>query len=295
MGFQWCLGVVVIALSSVVVADPLPADEKVSFSLALSVEHERQRFDDEDADITTVSMGPAVYWGDWSLMMDLPWQTISGEQFVVAGQVNESALCQQLNQLSALQQQRLSQRRSNLASLLTSCAAQNASGVTDQSVSGLGDLSVYLSTGKLLSDNSVWYGQLTAGYKDDNGDVDQGLGSGTQELLLDISLNAQAGDWRAAWVVGYTAIIGGESQDYYDNYPYVSADVSVELVSWLRVGMRASWEQASTEWSDDVNSIAAYGRLSINKQWQMRVMLTDYLNTVGYPEQAVSAALSFYY
>lgn len=298
-GFKGVLAGALIVLSMAAAAEQSAmtetGDGAASYSLALSVEQEQQRFESETTDITTVSFDPAAHWGDWSLMADLPWQSISGEQFVVGGQVSESALCQQLNQLSVLQLQRLSQRRSNIATLAANCAAQSANTETSQTVSGFGDLAIYLSTGKILGDNQVWYGQLTAGYKHDNGDVDKGLGSGTQELLFDISLNAQTGRWRATWVAGYTAIIGGESHEYYDNYPYVSADVNAELASWLRLGVSASWEQASTEWSDDVSSMTAYARVSINEQWGVQLRLIDYLDTVGYPEQAVSAALSFYY
>lgn len=275
-------------------SNPTDSAVDVSAGMTLYAERQHQSFDNQSADIDTVALDPYLQFGNWTLSADIPWQQIDGDYFVNNNQPTVPNVCLQIAGLNAQQLTAFINRRPNGQALVDYCAAAvNTSDSSSQKVSGLSDITTYLGYGDLLDQQGLWYGMIVVGVKWDNADTDEGLGSGTQDLIIQGSANADNGVWIGTLVVGYNAIIGGELESAYDDYVYGSADIAARVGSVVKLGGRAEWQQAASDYSDDVSSVELYVVVAPLADLQLRLSATDYLDTEGYPDTEISGSVSY--
>ena len=268
----------------------IPASEP-RFGLGVHYDHEYQRFDETHATIDTVSVAPWVRWSDVVVSLDLPWQEVDGEYYVNGSQANAPRICEQLASLTPLQLQIFINRREKGQTLVDYCAQFNVSTLHD-SASGWGDAGIVVSRGLFLDRKRVWYGVMTLGYTDDNGDWEQGLGSGTQDVLMEFMLNGDSGQAYVSVIGGYQKIVGGDLEDAYNNYGYVQIDTALHCNAFIDLGAFTEWQQAASDWSDDVSSVALYVRINPTKTVQWQLIAKDYLDTENYPDYTISSRIS---
>lgn len=266
----------------------------LTYGLSMYTEQQHQKFNSSSADITTLAINPYVLLGNWSLSVDIPWQKISGDYFVNNFQPSTPFICQQLGNLNAAQLNSFLAAKPKFQSAYKLCNTLTTNTTqTDGDVSGISDISSYLSYGKPLDQNNIWYGMLTMGFKWDNGDIENGLGSGTKDILFEASVNAIKGIWISTFSAGYNAILSGEDKDNYENYGYLTTDLAVRAGEIVKLGSQLEWQQAASDFTDDISSIAIYITASPFEKLQLRLMLTDYLDTSGYPEQEIKGSMIF--
>lgn len=301
--------ITIFLCSTIVLSVPFANAQKnadVDWGMDLRIEREHQSFNNTDADLNTLSVQPYVQIGSWDLSLTLPWQKIDGEYFVNGFQPTPPGICGQLSSLNTLERQLLLNNGRVTGDQLEYCDNQlEESAVVEDSVSGIGDISLFARYARPLDAEGVWLGSLGLGYKLDNGDEETGIGSGTRDTTLDLSLSAQSGKWIGFLSAGYVWISGGiaytepgetegEVIRYgYDNYAYASIDGGYKVTDRLTFGVSGNTQQAYIPGGDDVKWLTAYANLRFYEKFRLRAYLNDYLDVAGYPEQEFGASLSY--
>lgn len=281
-------------------------ESAIDWGMDLRIQREHQDFDDADAQLNTLSLQPYMQVENWDISLNLPWQQIDGEYFVNGFQPTPSRICERLSSLSFLQRQVLLNRGRITNEQLNYCDNQNAEPeVVDSSVSGMSDVSLMARYAMPLDQDGVWLGSLGLGYKWDNGDKNNGIGSGTRDTTLDVSLSGLHGKWIGFVSVGQVWISGGvaysevdetndEVIDYgYDDYTYATLDGGYKFTDWLTLGARANIQQAYIAGGEDVKWLTAYANFRFYEKFRLRTYVNDYLDVAAYPEQEFGASLSY--
>jgi hypothetical protein len=257
----------------------IASDGETDFGIDVRAQREHQEFEDSSADIDTVSLQPWLQVGNWNFSLDVPWVHAKGEYFVVGGaQPSPKYVCQASS--AFLQEHpRLARYVSNTCTPTTT----TSSGSHDEQ--GVGDITVFTHYGNALDDAGIWVGSAGLGYKADSGDVEKGLGSGTQDLMAEGVLGANLGKFSATAVVGYAWIVGGDAEEFADDYAYASLDLAVKPLQWLALGINWDFQQAYVPDGDDVQSIGVYVGFRPIDHLSLRLYGKDYRDTAGYPDK----------
>lgn len=268
--------------------------EELRVGLDISTEYLRQQFDDADAEIETVALLPYLQFGNWELSLDLPWQHIEGDYFVNGRYPALANFCSGVTSMTQLQQLQLIRSGELTARQIYFCNNNPdlaGSEVSDE-VSGYGDATLYLNYAVPLDAAAQWFGSATLGYKHDNGNVDDGLGSGTQDVIGELAL---AGNFEWASVVasaGYVTIANNDTGLDYDDYLYGAVDLGLHPLQALTLGGRFDYQQVSAEQFDDIESVTIYLRWRVLELLSVRLFNTDYLDVTGYPEREYGGSVT---
>lgn len=268
-------------------------DNKLSVGAGINADYEYQDFDESSADISTLSFNPYVQWDLWSLSLDISWQHIDGDVFVNNNQVNAPGVCDRLPTLTRAQMFVLS-RRDNGQALIDYCA-QFIADEPKATYSGVGDLSVYLNKGFFIDQGRYWYGSMLLGYTSDNGDWEEGLGSGTRDVIAEGLINADNGLAYATLNIGRQFIVGGDLEAQYNDYWYGQLDAALRINPFVELGSFYEWQEAASDYSDDVSSVALYLLLKLTESFRLRLTGTHYLDVSGYPDYTVNMHASYYF
>ena len=150
---------------------------------------------------------------------------------------------------------------------------------------GIGDITAFVHYGMPLDDRGIWLGSVGLGYKADSGDVDEGMGSGTRDVMAEGILGAGIGKFNATAVAGYTWIVGGDAEEGTDDYAYATLDLSVKPLQWLALGVSWDYQQAYVEVGDNAQWFTAYVGFKPLDSLRVRLYSKDYRDTVGYPDK----------
>ena len=137
-----------------------------------------------------------------------------------------------------------------LVALCNVLASTNTASSGD-SVSGWGDVSVYLgydlpldSLNANSAKQGAWYLSGFVGYKFDNGEQRDSLGSATQEVIAGSSITYSGERYRASLAVDYAVVVGGEYQALYDDFGSFAAATGYRLQQNVWLGVEVLWQQA---------------------------------------------------
>ncbi len=282
LGAAWCLGLMCnIAL----------ADSDFEPGIDISVEREHQVFSNDSANANTVDIAPNLQYGHWDFSLDAPW--ISAD----ANYVNNkfpSRVVTTCDKVSQYTNYALKHPHSRIAKILSAC---DAAGVvpSGDTVSGLSDVTAFAHYGMLLDDQGIWLLSVGAGYKFDNGDADNNLGSGTRDTLLEASLGASYGWFSGSATGGYAFVDGGDITVDSSHYNYASLDLDVTPWRWLTLGCAVDYAQSYIATTADVTKVTAYVKF---KPWQhvrFKIYTRDYGSAEGYPDREYGGSLSLVY
>jgi hypothetical protein len=268
------------------------------YGLDISAERGHQVFNDSSANLDTVSLQPYLQVDNWSFSLDIPWQRATGDQFVNNNfQPTPKYLtkilsnCDKFAAAKPAQKQWLAKKYPSIANTLnTQCQPSTQ---TDNEVSGLSDVTAFVHYGMPLDAQGIWVGSIGVGYKADNGDVDNGLGSGTSDAKLEGSLSATFGKFTGTVLAGYDTVLGGDEADFVDNYAYASVDLAVHPLNWLTLGANWDYQQAYVSFADDVQSVSAYVGVKPLDNLRLRVYYRTYLDLDNYPDHEVGGGVTY--
>ena len=279
------------AISSAFAAD-------IEYGLDFSAERAHQVFKDSSADLDTVALQPYLQVDNWSFTLDVPWQRAKGEVFINDNfQPSPKYLtkilskCDTYAAATPAQRQWLAKRFPNITNVLNTQCQNTAQ--TDNEVSGLSDVTGFVHYSMPLDEQGIWLGSIGLGYKADNGDADNGLGSGTSDAKLEGSLSAMFGMFTGTVTLGYDWVVGGSEADYVDNSTYASLDLSVKPKSWLILGANWNYQQAYVSGFDDVQSVSGYVTVKPLDKLKLRVYYKNYLSVENYPDHEVGGGVSY--
>lgn len=253
------------------------AHAELSFGTGISFEYDYQSFSEGDADLVTLGLSPNISSGNWFFALDIPWQKVDGS-ISLNQRPRLDNICSILNSGRPL-----SPRFSNLRnSILQYCSAQ-----TGSDGSGLSDIGILASYGFNLGD---WFSSISASYQSDNGDSDKGLGSGTQDGTIELTLQGNHGFVSTRFSVAYNMVLGGELEDFYDNTALASFSLSSPIHKPWVFGTGYQYQQASASYTEDLNSIDIFGEFNFKDHYSLRVSYLNYLDAEFYPDYSISAA-----
>lgn len=253
------------------------ANAEMSFGAGVNLEYDHQSFAEYDADLVTLGLSPNMASGKWFFALDIPWQKVDGG-ISLNQRPRLDNICSILNSGRPTPP-----RFSNLRnSILQYCSAQ-----TGNDGSGLSDVGILTSYGFNLG---LWFSSLSASYQSDNGDTDKGLGSGTQDGTLEWTLQGNHRFISTTFSLGYNFVLGGEFEEYFDNTAFASFSLSSPIQKPWVFGGGYAFQQASTSYTEDLNSIDIFGEFNFSNHYSLRVSYLNYLDAEFYPEHSISVA-----
>lgn len=195
-----------------------------------------QVFEDSSADLRSLTLIPSLAWNNWQLSLSLPWQSIEGEYFVNNHQASPKLLCQRYANLTPARQLRWRQRGRISTEQLADCPQQASAATASDKVSGLSDAELFANYVLPLDD--IWLLNGGLGYKWDNGDVAQGLGTGTRELRLELGVSANWNAFTASLTGGQTQVDNtAPEQEVASHYSDIHADLRYQISDkWIANG-----------------------------------------------------------
>lgn len=251
---------------------------------------------DESADITTVGVMPYLQFGHWEFSLDLPWTAAEGNFFNANFPPRLLSTC---DAASSDRARRFVQNypRSNLAKNIlrvqSQCAALGVNDADDD-VEGLGDITAFARYGAPLDARGIWLLSLGAGYKFDNGDVDENLGSGTRNTLFEASLGANYRALSATLTGGYVHVSGGD-EEIEAQYRYAALDLGLSPRDWMTLGCTFDYDESYVVTAADVTTVTAYVKFRPWRHTRFKLYARDYGDESGYPEREYGGTLSFVY
>lgn len=268
--------------------------DALEFGFDIGVERAHQEFESSSADLTTVTFAPRATVGNWELSLDLPWQHAEGGYFVNNGfPPKVEYVC---NALASGTSNFAKKHPVRAARYLQQCNAAGVLGSSvDDNVSGVSDATAFLRYALPLDADGVWLLSLGGGYKFDNGDSDKNLGSGTRNTLLEASLGASYGWFIGSVTAGYAWIDPTDAIDTNSNYTYGVVDAGIRPLKWLTLGCNWSSDESYYSGGETVQKATAYVRVKPFDHVGVKVYVSDYGSTEGYPDREYGASVFYSY
>lgn len=283
----------------------LPSSHLRAFYVDVVSEYQIQQLNNglDDVEVFSLTLSPSWYGENVWLSLELPWYQASNDQFVsdiraVNAGENLDSFCNRYASAGPLLKANLEQNRPRLVALCNALASANTASSSD-SVSGWGDISFYLGydlpIDTFYAKQGMWYLSGIVGYKFDNGDQRESLGSATQEVIAGSSITYSGGRYRASLAVDYAVVVGGEYQALYDDFGSFAAATGYRLQQNVWLGVEVLWQQAYDAYSDDSLSASYSMRWRLAKPLQLTIEYSDYYqqDTVIDGQFAASLAYSF--
>lgn len=275
-------------------------DTSIEFGFDVGVDRQHQEFDDNSADLTTVSFAPRITYGNWEASLDLPWQHAQGGYFVNQG-ISPSPKYSCANQLAKLQghplaiNYLLNNPTTRAGKLYSYCQSHGASAESvDDDVSGVSDATLSLRYGLPLDADGIWLLSVGGAYKFDNGDYDKNLGSGTRNTMLDAALGVSYGWFVGSIQVGNAWVSATDASDTRSSYIYGSVDAGIRPLKWLTLGCNWSSDESYYTDGETVQKTMAYVRVKPFDHLAVKVYASDY-GSEGYPDREYGASLFYSY
>lgn len=267
---------------------------EVEADLAISTERTHQSFDDGSTDIDAVTLSPSLSVGYWTISATLEWQQVDGVYFVNERYPSLGNYCQRVSTLSSPAQRfllargRLTQQQLDNCTLLT----LNPDLSVDDSHEGMSDSELFANYYlPPLTDN--FGGTIGLGYKHDDGDYDEGLGSGTREAFIETSWLWQLDRVSLLTTVGVQSVVGNNTEYEFNDYGYGSVDFNWRCLEALSVGVTYQYVQAYAEVLEDVDYLDWYVEIGDWHGLRAHLSYRDYRNQPDYPEEEFSGGIRY--
>ena len=287
--------ILLTAATALCIIHPATADDSpINPHLQIEAKRVHQSFDAGDSDIDTVTLSPSVSIGYWTLSASASWQHVDGEYFIDNRYPNLAYACNRVNSLSPAAQQFLINRGRLTQQQVQYCADTGGveSATLEDSIQGWNDIEVFANY-YLSPLNDYVSGTLGIGYKHDNADYNEGLGTGTRDIFIESGWLLAKGPVSVLATIGYEFILNNETANDLNDYGYVSADARWQFHEVIAAGVEYHYLQASADVLDDLDYAVAYLQLGDGNGWLARLSYTDYLDRTGYPESEYGASLSY--
>jgi hypothetical protein len=263
------------------------------YGLSLHAGLSQQHYNSETSTLKNIIFQPYYSWSNTWVSASLPWYSVDGDYIIQTSRPVVQQVCKPILALSNVQQQlriragRLTQARINACTL----AAQSDTRVSSQG-EGVGDATVTVNYLYPMGSGGTWSLLSAVSYKFDNGDMEKGLGSGTNDLGVDFTLSRDAEKWHNNFTLGHIAVLESENT-FYQSYNYGAVDTSYDATSWLSVGATYSHEQASIVGGEAINSIACYGSFKVSENLTVSLSVTQYKDAADYPDREASLSITY--
>lgn len=279
-----------------VVLVPIAQAEEDSSSLGfdLAVARQHQEFELIDADMTSLSFLP--YWqvNDWNFSATITGYRIEGDYFVNGAQPRVVNFCNTLMGFSEARINRLLERGRLKPETLTRCENLSESvSELEETQSGVGDVSIGARYTIALDEAGVWWAATSLDYKFDNGDVDKGIGSGSTDATLAVTLGSLTDTWQTQFSVGYVAVNATDTPVDIQDYAIASANIGYAINKWLTLGAEYNFEQSYVVDGDDVKNLAGYVDVTFSDALRLHVYMSDYLGAEEYPTSELGMSLQY--
>lgn len=281
----------VFSASVLVLAAGSMQAETADFDAGIDIQLDRshQEFADESTNVTTVDIAPHLQYGNWDFSLDAPWMSADGNFVSSQFPPRVVSTCEKAAQYSSYAAKHPDSR---IAKLLSECQAGGVD--ASDSVSGMSDITAFARYGILLDEQGIWLLSLGAGYKFDNGDVDENLGSGTRNTLLEASLGASYGRFTGSLTGGY-AFVGGGDEETDAQYSYASLDLGVSPREWIMLGCALDYDESYVITADDVTAVTAYMKFKPWQHLRVKIYTRDFGAAEGYPEREYGGSMTLVY
>lgn len=314
--YRWLIAVAWIMAWGMACADEditfsqnVPPDSiQPGFSFSQEVQHQDNA--GNPAQIDTLTLNPYLNFGDWELSLVMPYQRLSGVAPFNLIVPNPRSICRYLFQLDNAQIQQLIKKGRVSRKTVNYCESHmgNISSSSNNEVSGFVDSTVELK--RLFgSDQSPWAGYVAWVNKWNNGNYEQGLGTGTIDNSVEGSLTRNFSKASFTVTGGYTWI-GRPSQNLcappppypantpayppcpYQNFRYFSADLTLKPNEHFWLGTSYSYQPASTSSLDAARFLTYYGELHPTDKITLRLYNDHFLSASGFPSSEYGALFS---
>ncbi len=224
----------------------------------------------ETLTVARLALQPWLSYGDWFIYGELPFEgrksTQTNTQTVFA--------------------------RTATGRIIRRISPQNITTTTSQQTDGIADASIGLSY-TLPTTSEYWLYSTHLEYKFDNGDSNDGLGSGTQEASVSLLSRYTVGVVSLKGEIGYTAVAASTNINTKD-VTYGSVGSTWQINNTLNTSLNYSNQSEPYSQAPDQGFV----QLSIN--WKVQKLMTlslsygDYLaNSLSLPENELSVAAKF--
>ena len=268
--------------------------QAADWNMRVEAERSHQTFGDGDADLTSVTLSPSIQLQDWSFSASLPWQKIEGAYFVNHLYPSLEYICSWMNGLTGAQKLYLVRRGQLTLAQVKYC--NETGGVESTNVEdsreGLSDIQLFANY-YLPAFSDTFSGAIGIGYKHDNGDVEEGLGTGTRDLFVETSWSADIQQVGLLLTLGYEHILNNDTEEDLLDYGYAVLGAHWQIIEIARVGVDYNYQQASSDLLQDYDYLTYYLELGRAQGLGVRVYATDYLGEDGFPDKEYGGSLSY--
>lgn len=266
--------------------------ESIFWGADLSLGASHQEFANASADLNRVDLAPYVGLGNWQVSLQLPWLQSDGDYFTNGQLPRVVNLCNWVTGLSDARIQRLINRGRLTQNQVDGCETLvDEMAEAEASRSGMGDIGVQANYGFNLSEH--WWLGAGLGYSHDNGDYEKGLGKGSRNLDMQLSLGGEINRWQPSLMLGYVWVDATETAELVDNYALASAGLGYKFTDWLTLGVDYRVEQSYVVDEADIKQWQLYSNLRFGEQWYLHAYWSQYAEEPGYPESEMGASLTF--
>ena len=264
--------VVFIAMNMVLLTQPTQAEDN-PWGVDISLAADKQDFNNGTINEKSFTVSPFYQTDKWLFSANLPWQheEIDTHKTVIAIRGPKGRL--RLIPTDITQEQLPNQSARVKKHWLARIKRQANS---SESNSGIGDVSLLASHSLLFSDDQSAQLKGSAIAKLDNGNEDDGLGSGTREYSVELSADKLFDYGHLTAGAGYTFINSTNTSSVdADNTAYGYVDAALSPIRQLDIGLAYHYGQASYADEDNNSDVTYYLEFMPNKRYTARIYYLD--------------------
>lgn len=257
-------------------------------SLDVSVNHVEQSLEQTDGNYTAVTLSPGWEWGDgWQLRADLPWRDANNEVLIPRAKPRIRKLCawaaahpHRIQNL--LNQGKITQEQLDICNHLDG-------GVETATAQGMEDITLWFNRLWVLGDR--WALQPQLGYKHDNGDEEQGLGTGTRDVMVEVGLSGDFAPFTVDTLLGREHVISQPEDSELDDFSYAECSVGYSFATNWSLGVSAHYETSQLDYYDDMKRFSAQLVWRFLSHYSAALQVSEYNKNSGYPEREMGMSV----
>lgn len=300
INFQIISAIGSLFISCILFASATKADDAKDVDLGLDINlgHQHQSFNHYSADLTNLTFDPNLQVGNWDFSLAVPWYQKKGEFYIDGVRPRLLSQCEKLAEYTVEEIRELIRGGTDKQrKLVTRCKIlQNQMDKLSATESGIGDITGFVHYSVAIGENTGWYTSAGLGYKTDSGDEDTGLGTGSRDTQVELSVGFSGEKYSFSIMGGYDAVSGDEpiGKAYRpQNYAYTSTDFSRAFTDWLTLGVNFSAQQAYIENGDTMKVLTVYVDFIPAENWNLHVYTSDYSGVKGAPNREIGASVQY--
>ncbi len=270
------------------------AEEKKNWGVDFSVNSQHQEYELVDAEMQNLNFSPYFQTDNWTFSVAVPWMSIKGDYFINGSVPRVVNFCTRLQEISPSIIQRLINRGRITTEQIERC--NQLSGTLDEmeeSQSGVGDISLAADYVKAWGVDEAWWTSLGLEYKADNGDVENGIGSGSRDTRVSLGVGYQGEKWSNHLDVSFTRVSATDTSYEIEDYSSMSTGIAYLFWAKLTWGLDYQLEQAYLKNAEDIKYFSTYLDWSITDNIGLRLAASDYQDVAEYPQSEYAVGFHF--